>query len=186
MSTTKSAATHPFVAHLRQVAALEQDRWVAADEACAKAQHQIDEARRRLTEAEGDLAQAEQQRLIASERVSAVAEMITSAMGFLNEPAAEPSDAQDPSSHQDSHSADPNRGGHTRPPESRTLKELVLAAFTGTEVLSPSEVAPLVRVHRPKTTDKAVRATLTTLRRDGALMLVERGFYRLPRQEKRM
>jgi hypothetical protein len=194
MSTTKSATAHPFVAHLQEVAVLEQNRAVAADEAWAKAQQRLEVVRLHLAEAESDLAKAEQQRLIASERMSAVTEMIASAEGFLSGPAAEPSeapdppDAQAPPNSQDSRSAEPGNDGpaRTQDPEARTLRELVLAAFTGAEVLSPAQVAPRVRIHRPRTTNKAVRSTLTTLRRDGALDLLERGFYRLPRQEKRM
>ncbi|WP_066947722.1 hypothetical protein [Streptomyces lushanensis] len=180
MGTTKGAATHPFVVHLRQVETLEQDRWIAADEACTKAQDAIDQVRLQLADAERELAQAEQRRLIASERVSAAAEMIASAEDFLRDPTV------DPAGIQETRATDPPPD--TGPPasESRTLKELTLAAFTGTEVLSPAEVAPLVRVHRPKTTDKAVRSTLTTLRRDGALVLVERGSYRLPKQGERL
>ncbi|MDX2405289.1 hypothetical protein NJO91_19455 [Streptomyces microflavus] len=180
MSTARSAAAHPFVAHLRQVAALEHDRRTAAEEACTKAQQVLDEARLRIADAEQELAQAEQRRLIAAERSSAAAAMIASAEDFLNEPAATAADAED------TQAADPPPGSRPPASDSRTLKELVLAVFTGPEMLSPAEVAPLVRVHRSKTTNKAVRSTLTVLRREGALVLVERGYYRLPKQEERL
>ncbi|MFJ4964302.1 hypothetical protein ACIP6P_17925 [Streptomyces sp. NPDC088729] len=183
MGTVKGAAPHPFVAHLREIEAHERDLWTAADEACAKARYAVDEMRERVADAEQELVEAEQRRLIAEQRVSVAVEMLAGVESLASEPSASSANA---------HGA-PHADGEDRPqgdgeadPGSRTLKTFVLAAFSEGETLAPIQVTPRVQVHRPGTTHKAVRSTLTSLRRDGSLKLVQRGSYRLPGPKERL
>ncbi|MFD4276192.1 hypothetical protein R2B67_21270 [Streptomyces cyaneofuscatus] len=185
MRTNPGDAVNPLVEHLRQVEAIEQDRWVAAGEACSKAEYNVSELRQRLAGAEQELVAAEHNRTVATERLSAVRDTISSAEQFLAQPgdaAATEPESEDPV-RQEPPASSRSRPAQPADSAAPTLKVLVLQALADGDATPLALIIDRVRQSRPDTKANSVRSTLANMGPSDGVAAVGRGLYQLLQPE---
>ncbi|MFI8106651.1 hypothetical protein [Streptomyces sp. NPDC086023] len=175
-------AANPLIEHLRQVEAIEHNRWTAAEAACSKAADRVNELRQRLLEAEKEVDAAEQGLTVATERLAAVRETIASAERFLARPAegeAGPQDGESGRQRQGATTGARPGGSEKDEPGAPTLKALILRALSGGQATSLGEIFDHVRRSRPDTKQNSIRSTLANMLPEDRVVSVARGIYQL-------
>lgn len=169
--TQTSAAGHPIVERLLQIAGVEQAKQTTTRQNVAEARLTVAAAEATLASALDALATSEQADALATERVSAVLSTVDAAVDYVQR--VNPQDMPDDAPGMDE--AQSGAGTATR----RTITDLILDALSDGQLHDLSEVGEAVRRRRPGTKDSSVRKAITDLRRQRLIETVDRGQYRL-------
>ncbi|WP_327262964.1 hypothetical protein OG444_16865 [Streptomyces sp. NBC_01232] len=192
MTTTGTGSMHPLVEHLRGIQAGERDKRAAVNAALTKARHELADVQRRVTEAERSL-------MAADARLSAVTDTVRQAEEFLGvvpsshsqaEPEGQPGPPAPESSESRAPGSDAPRQAAAQPgargaAEPKTLEKLVLEALAGGLETPVSAIVAHAGLARPGTTARQITNCASRLQRNGKILIVSRGFYRLTAEEPR-